>query len=386
MIRTASLLLLAFAAGGSAGWLAKDPSRADLRDAAEARAARTAEAWDRYLERHPTGFHAPEAHAWLADLRRPPAAPPSGSQVEALSTEIRAWEARFAAAAPPPAPAVEKKPVPPSERPPVRPLAPGADRESVDAYLVSVQRRLAGIPTYRRDDPDRALLLAVPKEHIDLLLAAAATSRSWMFKALAEEVLPTMHGLDDPGLVKSWIQRVPVLIRPVLDHGWERDFHDQLTANVRAVRQMGTQVLWVRAIAKAGEPKDYALLEEVLVDSQYGYWRRDLFREMEKLPEFPAQRVVQRCWETRKPANGVAAFFPVAAEYGIREALAQVVACVAVPQPHLSTEKADAWLAEHSDAPDDPARLGAWLGTAEDPPRFDPATRRWTRGAAPAGF
>ncbi len=388
MIRTTALLLLAFAAGGTAGWLAKDPSRADLRDAAEARAARSAEAWNRYLERHPTGFHAAEARAWLADLLRPPAAPPAMSQVEALSTEIHAWEVRFAAAAPPaaPAPVPEKKPVPPSERPPVRPLAPGASREEVDAYLVSVQRRLNGIPTYNRDDPDRALLLAVPKEHIDLLLSAAATSRSWMFNGLADEVLPTMPGIDDPVLVKAWIKRLPVLIRTVLDHGWERDFHDLLAENARGMRKVSQQVLWVRAIAKAGEPKDYPLLEEIVVGSEYGYWRRDLFREVEKLPGFPAQRLVQRCWDTRKPRNGVEAFFPVAAEYGIRDALAQVVSCVTAPQPHFRTENADAWLAEHSDAPDDAARLATWLGPAGDPPRFDPATRRWTRGAAPAGF
>ena len=382
MIRVIALLLSATLLGGLAGWDGRYPPRNDLSDAAIARAAGTQSAWKRYLAQHPSGFHAAEAHAWLAELRRTiPAARPS--RAEALRNEIHAWEARFAAAAPPPRPDV---PATPTTLFQVPPLAPGADREAVDAYLIAVQLRLAGRKGYRRDDPDLDLLRAVPREHLDLLLEAGASSRSGTFTSMAGEAVPGMLGDGDLDTVRTWLPRLPFLIRTVIERHWESDVRGILVGHIRGMRHLGDQVQWVRALVTAGDPADHGLLEEVLIDSTYGYWRRDMCRELVKLDGFPLQRAVERCWETRRTVNGGAAFLPVAAEHGIREALAQIVECVGSPAPHFDSGKANAWLAERTDAPDDATRLAAWLGSAEDPPRFDPAARRWTRGPSDSGF
>ncbi len=390
-----------FLAGWAAVWLGGAAFRAQQAALREARVQASLVGWRSCMAAHPANR---EAQAWVAALSAPPPAasvpapPPPRQPVEApksarelqLRAEIARLQEEFTArsAAARSIAQAQKAAIAstPEARLPVPPLPPSPTAADVDAYLMAVQRRLEPLHSFRDNDPDVALLRAVPPAFLEQLLAAATTTRVIWFRSLTATALPELVTPEQRDLVLRWLPRFPELITVIERRQWTEPALPILRAQLSSIRQMESQLWWVRVLAKAGDTADFPLLQATILESSYGYWQHDLCREVERLPGFPIKETVTACWAARNKTNGSSAFLPLAAEYGAYDALARIVACVAVREPYFSIDKAEKWLTEHTDAPDEPQTLLRWLGTAEDPPVYDAVTRRWSRSLPKAGF
>jgi hypothetical protein len=374
---------LAYVLGLLCVWMMGAAERHEQVQLQRLRNSASLEDWQHFLAAHP---HSHEAHAWVEYLEKPPAQPPepplaaqeSPSREAQLRSEIAQLEARFTVLYQQATvtkraeqEAIDRTPL---ARAPVAPLPAHPDAAAVDAYLLAVQKRLAPVTRFRADDEDVALIMVVPPTHLDQLLEAAIASRSSLFRSLVGRALPDLATSKQQDLILAWLPRLPELIAVVERQGWQTEALPIIRSGIANGSNMEIQVEWMRMLVAAADPADVVLIQNAILANRYGYWRRDLCREVERFPGFPIRETVERCWMDNKTTNGAAAFLPVAAEYGVYDALVRIVACLDRREDHFSSEAAATWLEAHTDVPDDAPSRKRWLGTATDMPAFDPTT------------
>ncbi len=381
-----------FLIGMLLAWFMGGAERDEQRHLRRLRESATVADWQLFRASNPDSH---EAGAWVGHFEtqavQPEAeakavsktGPQPPSRESQLRAEIAKLEARFTVlyqqAAAAKTAEQEKTARTPAVRAPVAPLPVAPDAAAVDAYLLAVQSRLAPVTSYRDGDEDVALIRVVPAAHVNLLLEAAVATRVSVFRFLVGRALPDMVTPDQQDLILTWLPKLPELIAVVERRGWQTQAMPIMRTGIATVRDMGIQVEWMRLLATAADPADYDLMQKTILANPYGYWRRDLCREVERLPGFPIRETVERCWAENRTTNGASAFLPVAAEYGSYDALTRIVACLDQREQHLTSEAAGTWLDAHTDMPGDPPSRLLWLGTATDMPTFDLATHRWSR-------
>ena len=385
-----------------------------------ARATSTTAGWTDFLERFPSSANAAEARTsvqLLAQLLAQPAVahsePSVDPQVVRLRGELRSLEAQLIAlravqesslsaspsSVPDPQPIALKesipaaKPVPPRSPPPEKAsleplsrevlasftLSDHASRAAVEAYIRRIAETIpANIGSWKVTDKRVEALAQVPPQQLPALLAALETYPQGPMHSFIESAIPLVAQPDQEKIILPLLVKHPQLIEVIEQQHWQQQAKPQILAwltEKQDVRFLSLAAPFVRALLTEPDPDDYPLVKEVFLRSKCGYWQRDLYQAVENAPGLDLDQLVTTVWKRGGAYEGWEAFAPIAAQYGHADALAAVIARVPDhPPSHLPAAKARTWLAERTDAPEDPAGAAAWLAAG---PVYDVQRRCW---------
>ncbi len=254
-----------------------------------------------------------------------------------------------------------------------------ATRADADAFIGRVAKTIpVGNFSWMRTDNRVDALARIPAKQLPSLIEALKTYPSGPMSSFLELAISEVAQPDQADLVLPILKEYPPLITCVEKNNWQKQAKPIILEwfkERKDNRYIGVVAKFVRALVVNPDPNDYPLLLQIFLKSEYGYWQRDIYYELEKVPGLKLDSAIATLWTREANYRGWEAFAPIAAQYGHADALAAVV--LRVPEhgvSHLRSDQARAWLKKFTDSPVDPKGSAAWLAAE---PVYDAQLRQW---------
>jgi serine/threonine protein kinase len=425
---TSAVIGAALVSGIIFGYLSTGPSDLEKRGLNRARASATMEAWTNFIDRFPTSANIAEAQAslklisWIPVVNTKPTINP---QIIQLRAELRALDEQWlalnrgkvvtprsttvtpalVAAVLPETKPSETRSFPPRDislaaRPVesisdystknyLKSLSPSelatftipenASRATAEAFINRIANSIpADIKGWMTTDNRVQALARIPAQQLPALLTSLENYTHGAMNSYIELAIPLVAQPQQADLILPLLGKYPELIKVVELHHWEAQAKPQILAwfkEKKDLQKVGFVASFVRVLVTKPDPEINPLLSEIFLRCEYGYWQRDIYYELEKVPGLDLDTMVATIWKRDGAYRGWEAFAPIAAQHGDADALAAVVA--RVPEhgrSHLTASKARTWLTERTDCPMDPTKAAAWLAAG---PVYDTKRRAW---------
>jgi hypothetical protein len=270
-----------------------------------------------------------------------------------------------------------------------------ATRADVQKYIAAILVASQGATGSIGDhDPQVAMLEQVGAENVDLLVAAARDTHNFYLNR-------SINHLAQPDQKAMIIADLPSnvdLVRTIVDHGWQVDARDVLIAGLdankgdpnvpRAAGQPFSYISteWIQAVAGFQDPATYPALRDYFVNHSDSR----VYQVIEKLPGFDAAGALKEAWAKAQSSRDtwrLGNLLPLAAGNGEPEVPAVLVKIMSgrgdpFPYPRQIARRITHQYTPAVGKTDE--ELAAWLKVNAGNLVFDPASKKYVLGAAPA--
>ncbi|MFI4862393.1 MAG: hypothetical protein ACIAXF_17140 [Phycisphaerales bacterium JB063] len=244
-------------------------------------------------------------------------------------------------------------------------LREGADEQAAWSYVMDIARATAGQRRVTANDPQVAMLSALSREHMRVLVDAIALEDLRFYALLA--VRQTADESHKETLINA-LPDQPRLIVVVRQQGWAEDARDTLIAGLaRGVDYMPRT--WVQTMVELEDPATYDALATHLARSRGA---RTYYNLMQALPGIELGPAVGVAWErvndSPRDARELREVSELAVQYGHAEALAHLVSLLPeVDSPATSYEASvRAVVLGHIEFAGTNAQIKAWHAANRD--------------------
>jgi hypothetical protein len=182
-------------------------------------------------------------------------------------------------------------------------------REQSRQYVQKIKEASGGQNIYSSSDSQIALLMKVPRKHLDVLLDAVEGRFPGMTNYHVLEALKQMVTEEDLPRVREALSVQREIVALIKAKGWEKDVEDVLIRELDS----GDAYLptdWIAAVASLNNPLTYPKLLHYLL---HGMNPHMTLKAIESIPDFPQaefEEAVGKIWEKKKSGEGEMPYGP----------------------------------------------------------------------------
>jgi len=202
-------------------------------------------------------------------------------------------------------------------------------REQCEDYVKALEKVVEDKRSFSSNDPEVAMLKALPPEHFDLVFEQAYGHDSLSFYAGY-----AINQIDPDTIRDPMIDRLkdsPNNIVIIVTHGWVQDAKPVILNQLEKV-DSDVQPAWFQAFVEIAEPEHYPTLHKLATRSPHAATFISLLKT---LPGYDVNKTIEACWDNRNNQHQINGPFFMqntnadlavqAAEIGNLDALEQLI-------------------------------------------------------------